>query len=126
MNLKGFHIFFIFCSVILAFGFGFWNINQPETGNLIGGILSFLVGGFLLVYGIYFYRKMFLTMIPFVTLLSSPKVWACATCFGDPNSLQTRGMNSAILFMLVITALMLTSFFVFFVFLWRNRQKDIS
>jgi len=119
MSLKSFHIVFISLSMLLAFWFGFWNINQAEKTYLVWGIFSFLAGGFLLAYGVYFYKKMFLFILPFISLFYVADVFACATCFGDPNSLQTQGMNMAILFLLGVTALILGSFAFFFIYLWK-------
>ena len=62
MSLKAFHIFFIALSVLLALGFGAWEIaGFAQSGNisrLITGILSFAVAAGLIVYGIRFLRKL--------------------------------------------------------------------
>ena len=50
---------------------------------------------------------------------------ACATCFGDPNSKATQGMNFAIITMLAITGGVLSSF-VSFVYVLNRRAKDYA
>ncbi len=52
---------------------------------------------------------------------------ACATCYGDPQSLQTKGMNSAIWFMLGITAVVLSGLGVVFIgFIRRARRASLN
>jgi len=55
MSLKTFHIFFISVSVLTAFGFGVW---LYQHSFLVYGLISFLLGKALIVYGIYFLRKL--------------------------------------------------------------------
>ena len=55
MSLKGFHIFFIFLSVLLAAGCGAWAFANEVAGPF--GIVSCVVAGGLVIYGIYFIRK---------------------------------------------------------------------
>src|SRR5690606_24494256 len=51
-------------------------------------------------------------------------VWACATCFGDPNDPQTQGMNAAIFTLLGITyGLFLAMFAAGFV-IWRRSRNN--
>lgn len=50
---------------------------------------------------------------------------ACATCFGDPNSKATQGMNFAIITMLTITGGVLSSF-VSFIYVLNRRAKDYA
>jgi hypothetical protein len=55
MSLKGFHIFFIFLSILLAAGCAAWAfVNGVERSF---GIASCVVAGALVIYGIYFIRK---------------------------------------------------------------------
>jgi hypothetical protein len=62
MSLKGFHIVFITASTLLALGVGAWClwINSVEGAPVfrIGAICSFVAAAVLLVYGVWFYRKM--------------------------------------------------------------------
>lgn len=55
MTLKGFHLFFIFLSILLAVGCAAWAFLNGVEG--LFGILSCVVAVGLVVYGIYFIRK---------------------------------------------------------------------
>ncbi|HLE32168.1 MAG TPA: hypothetical protein VJB38_06145 [Bacteroidota bacterium] len=61
MSLKAFHIFFIVVSILFAAGFGIWFlIEQPissQSLNVLAAVLSFTVGGGLILYAIRFVRK---------------------------------------------------------------------
>ena len=48
-------------------------------------------------------KKILLTSFIFTILLFPETVFACATCYGNPNAAATQGMNKAILAMLGIT-----------------------
>jgi hypothetical protein len=62
MSLKGFHIFFITVSMLLALGVGAWclwvNFVAGAPVFRIGAIFSFVAAAVLMVYGVWFYRKM--------------------------------------------------------------------
>jgi hypothetical protein len=62
MSLKAFHIFFIGVSILLALGFGLWEIrayaDSGTAGRLIAGLLSFGVAVGLTMYGIRFLKKL--------------------------------------------------------------------
>jgi len=62
MSLKGFHIVFIIFSTLLALGIGAWciwvNLIEGEPVYLAGAIFSFVAAVALMVYGVWFYRKM--------------------------------------------------------------------
>ena len=62
MSLKGFHIVFIIFSTLLAFGIGAWcvwvDLVEGAPIYLAGAICSFVVAVALVVYGVWFYRKM--------------------------------------------------------------------
>lgn len=62
MSLKAFHIFFIALSILLSVGLGGWGVSsylsEGRVGSLVLGILFFLTGFALLVYGRSFLRKM--------------------------------------------------------------------
>ena len=62
MSLKGFHIVFITFSTLLACVVGIWciRVNQAEGAPvyLAGAIGSFVAAVVLIVYGVWFYRKM--------------------------------------------------------------------
>jgi hypothetical protein len=55
-----------------------------------------------------------------------PVILACATCFGDPNSNQTRGANFAIFTLLGITGVVLVGFLALIVrFVLRARRPAL-
>jgi hypothetical protein len=56
-----------------------------------------------------------------------PLLLACATCFGDPASDQTRGANLAILTLLGITGVVLAGFLALIARLaWRARRVALN
>jgi hypothetical protein len=62
MSLKGFHIVFIIFTTLLAIGCGGWCIwlDMVEGAPIYlgGAIASFIVAIALIIYGVWFYRKM--------------------------------------------------------------------
>ncbi len=62
MSLKVFHIVFIALSVALSAGLGAWGIQsflaEGSKQGLAFGILFFVTGAALLVYGVRFWKKM--------------------------------------------------------------------
>ncbi len=63
MSLKHFHIFFITISILLCFSFGAWGVHsyiEHEGGgtNLVLGLLAFIAGAVLIVYGIKVFQKL--------------------------------------------------------------------
>lgn len=58
-------------------------------------------------------------------LLSVQAASACPSCFGDPDSSMTSGMNAAILILLAITGTVLAAVSAFFLYL-RKRWVDVN
>jgi len=62
MSLKGFHIVFIVFSTLLALGVGGWciwvDLVEGAPVYLAGAVASFIVAVALILYGVWFYRKM--------------------------------------------------------------------
>lgn len=62
MSLKGFHIVFITFSTLLALGTGAWCLWVDSTHGSpafrIGAVSAFVAAVGLLVYGVWFWRKM--------------------------------------------------------------------
>jgi len=62
MSLKGFHIVFIVFSTLLAFALGAWciwvDLVEGAPVYLAGAVASFASAIALIIYGIWFYRKM--------------------------------------------------------------------
>ncbi len=48
-------------------------------------------------------------LIFYFILIIPSSLSACSVCFGDPDSPMVQGMNDAILFLLCVTALVLSS-----------------
>lgn len=61
MSLKTFHLFFIGVSVLMAIGFGVWEIltylESGGAGRLVAALLSFVAAVGLILYGVRFVRK---------------------------------------------------------------------
>lgn len=62
MSLKGFHIVFIVFSTLLALSVGAWciwvNLVEGAPVYLAGALASFASAVGLIIYGVWFYRKM--------------------------------------------------------------------
>jgi hypothetical protein len=62
MSLKGFHIVLVTFSTLLAIGCGVWciwlNLVEGVSAYLAGAAASFGVAVALVIYGVWFYRKM--------------------------------------------------------------------
>jgi hypothetical protein len=62
MSLKAFHIVFVVFSTLLALGVGGWciwvDLVEGAPVYLAGAIASFVCAIALIVYGVWFYRKM--------------------------------------------------------------------
>ena len=59
-----------------------------------------------------------------VALVGAPSfALACPVCFGNPNSLQTKGAQAGILALLIVTVAMLTAFGGFFFIYLRRRIR---
>ena len=66
-------------------------------------------------------KKIIIALV--ICLIFFPEVsYACATCFGNPNSVATQGMNKAIIAMLGITGGVLGGVGSF-IFVLRRRAK---
>lgn len=61
MSLKAFHIFFIFCSIVLVLGLGVWQYNayavSRQTMALFYAAASFIATVGLAAYWIWFLKK---------------------------------------------------------------------
>ncbi|MBI2618722.1 MAG: hypothetical protein HYW57_01425 [Ignavibacteriales bacterium] len=61
MSLKAFHLFFILVSILFLIGFGLWFLfEQPlslESLNVFAGLVSFSLGGGLVLYAVRFLKK---------------------------------------------------------------------
>ena len=66
-----------------------------------------------------------ITFILVVAIIQPEILQACATCFGDPDALATKGMNKAIAAMLGVTGGVLGGFGSL-IFVLRQRAKKYS
>ena len=62
MSLKAFHVIFITAAALLAFGFGAWMLDVHKDSQAAGdfnlGVGSLIVGVTLVIYEVYFLRKL--------------------------------------------------------------------
>jgi hypothetical protein len=62
MGLKGFHVFFIAVSTLCALGIAAWAVmdwTRTQSGTTLGlAVLAFAAAGALVVYGLWFLRKL--------------------------------------------------------------------
>jgi len=71
-------------------------------------------------------RHLTFLLVAFVLMLQHNVSFACAVCFGDPNSKMMQGMNSAIFVLLGFIGFLLVSFGAFFLnFKSRSRKYDL-
>lgn len=56
-----------------------------------------------------------------LVLLPGMPAFACTTCFGDPNSAETRGLRGAIVFLLILVGLVQIGFVRLF---WGIRRRS--
>ena len=55
MSLKTFHLIFVTLLTTLSFGSAMWAFHR---GSLLGGVSGIVAGIFVIVYGIYFLKKL--------------------------------------------------------------------
>ena len=62
MSLKGVHMIFITCAILLAVGFGFWSMQQyaqqKTVNDMLTGSASFATSVLLAMYGVNFWKKL--------------------------------------------------------------------
>lgn len=67
--------------------------------------------------------------IPFLaglcSLVFSGQALACSVCFGDPNSLQSKALSGAVLFLLVVIGSVLAAI-AYLAFSWSRRAKQMD
>jgi heme/copper-type cytochrome/quinol oxidase subunit 2 len=61
-------------------------------------------------------------MVSLALILVAQAAAACPVCFGDPNSPMTKGMNSAIIFLLGIVGFIWVAFAALFFTFWRKAR----
>jgi hypothetical protein len=131
MSLRFFHIVFIALSTLMSLLVGLWAIDAYRTDGSMTWIalaaLSFAGGGFLVVYGNRFLRKMrrlrLAGLLVVATLGRPAEALACAVCLGNTHSPLRDGMNAGILALLGFALFMIVSFAAFFIYLWRKAKS---
>jgi hypothetical protein len=113
VSLKSFHIAFIAVSVSLSLFMVIWGFqgyratrDSVSLGVGITGLVGLLA---LLPYGRWFRNKFKKIAVVFLAAslshaASLPSAWACAVCFGDPNSDMTKGLKAGIVLLILVVA----------------------
>ena len=70
-------------------------------------------------------KNLIVTIIIFFMFFMPENLLACATCFGDPDALATKGMNKAIAAMLGVTSGVL-GLFGSLIYILRKRAKEYA
>ncbi len=70
-----------------------------------------------------FFKK---TGVLFIFLVAVPWASACEVCFGNPEDPQTKGMQAAIITLLVITYVTLVTILGFFIYIFRGRARAMQ
>lgn len=139
MNLKAVHIVFITCASLLSFVFGGWSLARGGATYLTLGFASGALGVALVVYGVWFWRKittpeeererrrkLFRSVALAATALFLPvhrAAWACSVCYGDAEGPLIDAARLGVFFLLGVVLLVQGSFAGFFVYLWRRARR---
>lgn len=69
--------------------------------------------------------KRLLVVLSLLAAWCPGSVWACTVCYGDPNSLQVKGAEAGVLFLLgvIVTVLLVIAGMILF---WARRAKRIA
>jgi hypothetical protein len=134
VSLKSFHIAFIAVSSTLSLLmviWGFQGYRATGDGVALGVGITGLVGlAGLVPYGRWFrvkFRKIAgaLTLLLVVQTTRIPAAWACAVCFGDPNSEMTKGLKAGIILLILVVAAVLTAIASIGI-TWARRAKALE
>lgn len=63
-----------------------------------------------------------LHLLLLLALIAAPSASACPVCYGNPDSLMTKGSDNAMLFMLGIVAFVQLGFIGLFFTFWRRAR----
>ena len=138
MSLKLFHIVFVTCSSLLAFLFGGWSVARGG-GYVIGGIAAFLVGIALVVYGVWFWRKiqtpeeerrkrrkLFRTVgaVCGLWLLGAARgAEACSTCYGQAEGPMMDAAKLGVFLLYGMVLAVQLGLAAFFLYLMRRARR---
>lgn len=142
MNLRAFHIVFVTCSTILAIVIGGWSFRRASeagAGYLVMGVLSIVAAIVLVVYGVWFWRKIrtpeqererrrrlmsIASGIVALVLFSLPDTAeACEVCFGAADNAMIDGARGGVLLLLGLLFCVQAGFVAFFLYLKRRASK---
>lgn len=132
VGIKTVHIFFISTCMLMSLALGYWRYlafaDGAGTSALIQALACVVAAGGLGVYGVAFLRKLrgigYMALpLMFVLIAAAPEAaTACSTCFGDPGSPLTKGMNQAIMVLLGFIGTVLLAFASLFLY-WARRHR---
>lgn len=135
MSLKTFHIFFISVCAVLSLFMAFWGFHDYRVSGGMTGLGVGLTGTAgllaLLPYFRWFqkkFRKIALgsaLALPMSWLALVPSAEACTVCFGDPDSLMTKGLKTGILLLVVVIAVVLGGIAAVAI-TWSRRAKALN
>ena len=142
MSLKNFHIVLISLSSLLAFLFGGWSLHAARAGesggNLAAGLLSILAGAGLILYVIWFARKIYTTeeeqrrrrkiirplALPVaVWMLGTRSAGACSVCYGQADDPMIDGARIGVFLLFGLVFLVQIAFVMFFLYLRRRARE---
>ncbi len=138
MNLKVIHIVFVGSAVLLALFFGGWCLARGE-GFLALGAASFVAATALVVYGVWFWRKittpeeewarrrkLFRTvpvLAGFWLFGVDRAAWACTVCYGAAEGSMIDAARAGVWFLLAAVFVVQGAFVVFFLYLRRRARR---
>ncbi len=128
MNLKAFHIVFVTASSLMSFVFGGWCWRYAQANQVAGfptlGVASFGVGLALIVYGLWFWKKIgkggAVALVLLVLLLGQPAAEACTTCYGEAEGPLIDAARAGVWLLFGLVGALQAAFIGFFVYLWRR------
>lgn len=142
MNLKAFHIVFVTASSLLAFLFGGWSLRLSSTQDSLGyltlGVLSFLFGAVMIVYGFWFWRKIktpeeerrrrrklfqSVPVLALALLFSDTAALACSVCYGEAEGPMLDAARMGVWLLYGMVLVLQASFITFFVYLARRAKQ---
>jgi hypothetical protein len=112
LSLKSFHIFFIAVCAGLSLFMILWGVEQYRLSASPLGLGSAIVGAATLLILIPYsrwVRRKFQKINAFAFLTISISAWlhaetaqACSVCFGDPNSVMSKGIKAGVVLLILI------------------------
>jgi len=141
MSLRAFHIVFVTFSTLLSFGFGGWALHfyraTRSTTYLLTTLGAFSFGVALIVYGVWFWRKIRSredddkkrrkiihtgAVLCAIWLLSSRGAEACTVCYGEAEGPMIDAARWGVYLLFGLVIAVQVAFGAFFVQLWRRSR----